>query len=185
MVVYQHFSRFLDKGNYTSYYDDPNIYNNPDVRNNGLILMEQAFGSPQNQRKIYHRIYLSTGIDPDTLHLILPFVTTLALSALYKKARTPSKSENLKVNQNSQVQNQVAFQNHHPIPQQAQAPKQPHNSQEEMHLQIQRHLETQQQHSLNQQQYSNTQHHNIPQQVPRFAQQEQSRPVQQQSTNAI
>ncbi|MGH1349639.1 MAG: DUF937 domain-containing protein [Methyloligellaceae bacterium] len=78
----------LDKGNYGSYYDDPNIYTNPDVRHRGITIMERALGGDDIQRKILHRIYLSTGIDPDTLQLILPFVTTLALSTLYRKAHT-------------------------------------------------------------------------------------------------
>ncbi len=78
----------LDKGNYGSYYDDPNIYNNPEVRNRGITIMERALGGDEIQRKAMHRIYLSTGIDPDTLQLILPYVTTLALSTLYRKAHT-------------------------------------------------------------------------------------------------
>ncbi len=78
----------LDKGNYGSYYDDPNIYTNPEVRNRGITIMERALGGDDIQRKVLHRIYLSTGIDPDTLQLILPFVTTLALSTLYRKAHT-------------------------------------------------------------------------------------------------
>ncbi len=78
----------LDHDNYASYFEDPNIYSNPHVRNSGNIILEKALGSEEVQKQIMHRIYLSTGIDPDTLFLVLPYVTTLALSALYIKAHT-------------------------------------------------------------------------------------------------
>ncbi len=174
--------KVLDKGNYSSYYEDPNIYCNPDVRNNGLILMEQAFGSEENQRKIYNRIYLSTGIDPDTLHLILPFITTLALSALYRKARTPSQQDSLKTHHTPQPQNHIHYNNAQPA-RQPQAPQNTHNVQDDMHLQIQKHLEAQHQKHIAQPQHSNPQQNTIPQQVPNFAQQAQTRPVQQNQIN--
>ena len=83
----------LDHGNYSSYYEDPNIYSNPDVRLNGLLIMEKAVGDEVVQKQMLSRIYLSTGVDPDCLQLILPYVTTLALSALYRKAHTSVKPE--------------------------------------------------------------------------------------------
>ena len=140
----------LDHGNYSSYYDDPNIYTNPQVRHNGLIIMERAIGSISVQRQILNRIYQSTGIDPDTLQLILPFVTILALSALYRKANGNILPQNVTNGLEYRPQNKAQ-------PQQMQNSVQQNGgktSQDDMHHEIHKHLMQQE-----------------PQQAPQYVQQ--------------
>lgn len=77
----------LDQGNYIQYYNDPNIYTNPYIRHCGIAIMDRVIGSDHAKQKILNHIYFSTGVPVNALQFILPFVTIIALSALYRKAQ--------------------------------------------------------------------------------------------------
>lgn len=77
----------LNKGNYAQYYDNINTYTDQTVYNKGSEIMDQVFGSREIIHKIFEKIFQDTGVEINTLGHIMPLVTLIALSALYRKAQ--------------------------------------------------------------------------------------------------
>lgn len=85
----------LQSGKNDQFLDKPDIYNSPDVSNQGNAILGKLFGSKEVSRAVAGRAAEQSGIDSGILKKMLPMVAAMAMGSLSKQTQRPSMANQL------------------------------------------------------------------------------------------
>jgi hypothetical protein len=85
----------LQSGKNNQFLDKPDIYNSPDVRNQGNAILGKLFESKDVSRAVAGRAAEQSGIDSGILKKMLPMVAAMAMGSLSKQTQRPSMASQL------------------------------------------------------------------------------------------
>jgi len=85
----------LQSGKNAQFLDKPDLYNSPDIRNQGNAILGKLFGSKDVSRAVAGQAAKQSGIGADILKKMLPMVATMAMGSLTKQSQQPNMASQL------------------------------------------------------------------------------------------
>ena len=85
----------LQSGQNAQFLDKADLYNSPDIRNQGNAILGKLFGSKEVSRAVAGQAAKQSGIGADIPKKMLPMVATMAMGSLTKQSQQPSMASQL------------------------------------------------------------------------------------------